>query len=61
MPANTPVATPVVEPIVATVGVALVHVPPVVASDNVVVAPTHTLSVPVIEAGSELTVTTAVE
>jgi hypothetical protein len=38
-----------------------VHVPPPVASLRVVVAPTHTLSVPEITAGRGLTVTTTVE
>ena len=37
----------------------LLHVPPPVASDNVVVPPTHTLVVPVIVAGNGFTVTTA--
>jgi hypothetical protein len=41
MPADVMVATSVL---------ALVHVPPVVASLNVVVAPVHTVAVPVIEA-----------
>ena len=56
-----PVTMPDEAPIVATVGVPLVHVPEGVASANVVVLPTQTLSVPVIDAGSGLTVTSAVE
>jgi hypothetical protein len=46
--------------IVATAGVALLHVPPAVALLNVVVALTHTLVVPVMAAGSGLTVTVVV-
>ena len=42
--------------IVALAGVALLHVPPAVALLSVVVEPTHTLVVPVITAGSGLTV-----
>ena len=45
---------------VATAGVALLHVPPAVALLSVVVEPTHTLVVPVMAAGSGLTVTVAV-
>ncbi len=48
-------------PMVATEVVPLVQVPPEVVLDNVVVAPTQTLIVPVIadSVGSEFTVTTA--
>ena len=60
VPANTPVTIPVEEPIVATVGVLLLHVPPVVASLNVVVEPSQTVNVPVIPAGDGLTVTIVV-
>ena len=45
---------------VATVGVPLLHVPPVVASLNVVVEPSQTVNVPVILAGDGLTVTLVV-
>jgi len=47
-PADTPVTNPVVEPIVAIAEGLMVHVPPVAASDSVVVAPTHTPVAPVI-------------
>ncbi len=47
------------EPIVATAVLLLVHVPPVVASDNVVVDPAHKDVVPVI-GESALTVTKVV-
>jgi hypothetical protein len=50
LPAALPVTTP--EPdIVATEPLLLVHVPPVVASDNVVVSPTQTWLEPVTAAG----------
>ena len=60
VPDDTPVTTPVAGSTVATAGVALLHVPPAVASPNVVVDPTHTERVPVIAAGNGLTVTVAV-
>ena len=41
---------------VATAGVALLHVPPAVALLSVVVEPTHTLVVPVMAAGNGLIV-----
>ncbi len=56
----TPVVTPPTTPdelTVATAVALLLHVPPVVVSRSVVVAPWHTLAVPVIKAGSGLTVT----
>jgi hypothetical protein len=59
VPAVTPVTTPPAV-IVATAGVALLHVPPAVALLKVVVALTHTLVVPVIAAGSGFTVTVVV-
>jgi len=59
VPADTPVTTPPAV-IVATAGVALLHVPPPVASLNVVVDPSHTFNVPVIAAGIGLTVTVLV-
>jgi hypothetical protein len=64
VPALTPVATPPPAPgpgvIVATPVVALLQVPPGVASLNVVVEPTQTIVVPVIAAGSGFTVTVVV-
>jgi hypothetical protein len=45
---------------VATDGVLLLHVPPVVVLLTVVVSPAHTCSVPVMAAGSGFTVTVAV-
>ena len=56
VPADTPETIPVV-PIVATPVLALVHVPPPVASASVVVAPVQTVRVPVMAAGVVLTVT----
>jgi hypothetical protein len=49
-----PVAIPD-EPIVATAVLLLLHTPPAVASDKVVVAATHTVVAPVIPAGKGLT------
>ena len=61
VPADTPVTTPVDEPIVATAGVLLLQVPPVVLLVNVVIAPIQVVSVPVIgEDIAEFTVTTFV-
>ena len=56
VPALTPDATPLKEPIVATAMLLLLHVPPIVASLSVVVLPTQTAVTPVIAAGSGLTV-----
>jgi predicted cupin superfamily sugar epimerase len=50
VPAETPVTTPVEEPMVATAGVLDVQVPPGVASARVVVPVTQTVNVPVIGA-----------
>ena len=61
MPYDTPVTTPVDEPIVAMPVLPLVHVPPLVASLMLVVKPAHTVAVPVMDEGSGLTVTTTVE
>ena len=47
-------------PTVATVVVVLLHVPPPVASVSAVVAPWHTLAMPVIATGCVFTVTTVV-
>lgn len=55
MPAERPFTIPVAIPTVATEVVLLVHVPPPVLL-NVVVLPTQTLETPVIADGSELTV-----
>lgn len=54
-----PVTTPVVDPIEA-LALLLLHVPPVVASLRAVVLPMHTFVVPVMAAGSALTVTVVV-
>ena len=55
-PVSTPVTIPVPEPTVATPGLALLHVPPLPELKEVV-APWHTLSVPVIAGGAAFTVT----
>lgn len=55
-PAEIPETIPEVDPIVAIDVLLLVHVPPVDASDSVVILPTHTAIVPVIAAGNGLTV-----
>ena len=47
MPADTPVTNPVNDPIVAA-AVLLIHLPPGVASANIVEVPIHTEGVPVI-------------
>lgn len=60
MPAATPVTTPLLVPTVASVTLLLVQVPVPVAFVNVVVNPTHTLAVPLMDAGNGLTVTAAV-
>jgi len=49
-----------VEPTVATAGLLLLHTPPVVVVPSDVVAPAHTLAVPVMDDGKGLTVTTIV-
>ena len=58
-----PFATPVTTPptTLATPGLLLLHVPPVVLSVKVVVAPTHTESVPNIIAAVRFTVTVVVD
>ncbi len=56
LPADTPVTTPEVEPIVATSVLLLVHETPEVLPVNVVVDPTQTLVEPEIP-GRALTVT----
>jgi hypothetical protein len=57
LPALTPVTTPLDEPTVASAGLLVLHVPPALASESVVVEPAQTVVTPVIEAGSGLTVT----
>ena len=61
VPAVAPVTIPVAVT-AATAALLLLHVPPAVASDNVVVAPVHTVVVPVIvpAVGVAVTVTVAV-
>ena len=59
VPTVPPFTIPVADPIVALV-LLLVHVPPPVASLNVVVSPKHTLRSPSIAVGTGFTVTTAV-
>ena len=58
VPPAIPVTIPVVEPIVPTAAVLLLHVP-AEASVSVVVLPTQTVFVPLIEPGNGFTVTTA--
>ena len=55
-PADTPLTIPVDAPIVAIDGMALVQTPPATESLSVVVEPGHTLNVPIIGAGTGLTV-----
>ena len=60
VPATAPAITPTLASAIVAFPLLLLQVPPLVASDNVVVEPTHTLWVPVI-AVIGLTVTTAVD
>ena len=60
VPNATPVKSPVVDPIVATAVLLLVHVPPVDELVRVVVEPLHTVVVPAIAAGEGFTVTIVV-
>lgn len=60
VPVAIPVTTPVLNPILAMSASLLVHVPPGVASVNVVVRPRHTFVTPDILAGNGLTVNVAV-
>ena len=57
MPDATPVTTPVPDTTVASAVLLLVHAPPPVALVRVVVRPIHTFGVPLMDAGSGLTVT----
>ena len=59
MPAATPVTTPPAV-MVATAGVALLHVPPAVALLKVVVEPAQTVVIPAMATGNGFTVTVAV-
>ena len=62
VPADSVVTNPVVKPIVATLGLPLIHVPPKTASVHVVVCPTHSTPVPIMGSGvgSKVTITMAV-
>jgi hypothetical protein len=60
VPADTPVTTPVPEPIVADEVLPLVHVPPLAMLLNDVVLPAQTLSVPKMGGGAVFTVTVVV-
>jgi hypothetical protein len=55
-----PLTIPLDEPTVAIAILLLLQVPPGVASDKVVVCPTHTLGVPVIGVGGVTTFTVVV-
>jgi hypothetical protein len=57
VPAAIGVTVPVAEPIIATPGVPLVHVPPVLVSVSVVAVPAQTANVPPIVFGRAFTVT----
>ena len=59
-PPDTPVTTPVVEPIVAIAVLLLLHVPPADVFVSVVVLPTQTLVTPPIAAGNGSIVTKVV-
>lgn len=56
VPAVTPVTIPVSDPMVATDGEPLVHVPPGVALVSVIVFPWHTLVGPAMATGGARTV-----
>jgi len=56
LPAVTPLIIPVEEPMEAKDGALLVHIPPLTASVNVVVAPLQTLDTPLMADGDGLTV-----
>ncbi len=60
LPADMPVTTPVVEPIVAVPVLLLLHVPPAVTFAKVTVDPVFTVAVPVIAAGEAFTETASV-
>jgi len=58
-PDAIPFTIPEADPIVATIGVLLLHVPPGMEFPNAVAAPRQTCVTPVIVPGEELTVTVA--
>lgn len=60
LPAETPVTTPVEDPIVASDGLLLIHVPPPGVDDKVVEFDTQVANVPVIAVGSAFTVTAVI-
>lgn len=60
VPAETAVSAPVTDAMVATLVVALLHVPPVVVLASVVVLPAQATSVPVIASGNGLMLTVVV-
>ena len=60
MPANDPLTNPDVASIVAIEVLLLVQLPPVAVSLSVVVAPAHTLAVPVMAEGNACTVTVTI-
>jgi hypothetical protein len=61
LPAVTPLTTPEPEPTVATGVLPLLHIPPAVASDNVIVdPPSQTATVPEIAEGAGFTVITVI-
>ena len=60
VPDTTPHITPLATPIVATAGLLLLQVPPLVGLVSVVQFPSHTLNEPPIAAGNVFTVSTAV-
>ena len=60
VPLAIPSTVPLVDPIDPTPAALLLHVPPVIGSLNVVVAPIHTALAPVIAPGLPLTVTIVV-
>jgi hypothetical protein len=61
LPAETPNAEPVADPILTTPAALLLHVPPVVASLTATVLPWQKLKVPDMGAGNELTTIVACE
>ena len=60
VPDVNPLAIPVVEPILAVPDKLLLHVPPAVKSDKVVLLPVHTELAPLILTGLGFTVTICV-
>ena len=59
VPADEPAVTTPLASTLATDGLLLLHEPPEVVHDNVLVPKTHALSTPVIAAGETFTVATA--